>query len=65
MVPLPKSISSTNVYASTDYLLVLMHVASDMYFHIVLVSSMWKLSKVFCLGNFTLIKGIIKVKFFY
>jgi hypothetical protein len=37
-----------------------MHVASDMYLCIGLVSSMWKSSKAFYL-EFTLIKGIIKV----
>jgi hypothetical protein len=41
-----------------------MHVASDRYFRIGLVSSMRKSSKALYIGNFTLIKGIIKVKVF-
>jgi hypothetical protein len=42
-----------------------MHVSSDRYFRIGLVSSMQKSLKAFYLSNFTLVKGIIKVKFFY
>jgi hypothetical protein len=39
-----------------------MHVASDGYLCIGMLSSMWKSSKFFYLGKFTLVKGIIKVK---